>query len=498
MQPHPNPAMKQLNLLFCTWEGGGNVAPALALAQKLARRGHRVRFMSDACNRSDAEAFGLAFVPWAEAPSRPHRGRDTCPLRDWECTEPGDDFLRLIDGIMFRPALAYARDVLTELGREPADLVVTSEMLPGVLAACEGIAQRCAVFTANLMFYPVDGMPAFGPGLPPPRTPEDQAMHDEVRAAGHAIFDKGLEGLNRSRVHLGLAPLDSAADQLKSADLILLGTAKAFDFPSHPPANLHYVGPQLAEPAWAEPWDAGKLPQDDRSLVLAGFSTTFQDHARCLQAVIDAAAKLPVRLLVTLGDLQPGELRPAENTTLVPSAPHNAVMREAAIVVSHGGHGTVMRALLHRRPLLVMPHGRDQNENAVRVAERGAGLSLPPGSTAEEISDALRRLLEQPSFTEKAQRLGGAIEKEMLEGKAETLLEALAAAGDAEEKGTKWSRRPGRVAPLLASMAAVAACFLAGWQQRVSAATPTEGLLRAKPSSAATAVHQPARAARCN
>ena len=49
-----------------------------------------------------------------------------------------------------------------------------------------------------------------------------------------------------------------------------------------------------------------------------------------LQAVIDGAAALPVRLLVTLGDtIAPEELAPAANTALVHSAPHNAVMPEA-------------------------------------------------------------------------------------------------------------------------------------------------------------------------
>jgi len=42
---------KQLNFLFTTWEGGGNMTPVRVAARKLLARGHRVRVMSDECNR---------------------------------------------------------------------------------------------------------------------------------------------------------------------------------------------------------------------------------------------------------------------------------------------------------------------------------------------------------------------------------------------------------------------------------------------------------------
>lgn len=52
-----------MNFLLCTWEGGGSVAPMLTVAQKLVAAGHRVRVMSDACNRPEAEAPGSGVPP---------------------------------------------------------------------------------------------------------------------------------------------------------------------------------------------------------------------------------------------------------------------------------------------------------------------------------------------------------------------------------------------------------------------------------------------------
>ena len=193
------------SFLFATWEGGGNVAPVVTLARKLIARGHSVRLMSDACNRAEAESAGIVFVPWTRAPSRPTRGRESCPVRDWEAASPPEGIARLVDRIMFGPALEYAQDLLAELEREPVDLVINSDMLFGVLAGCESIGQRCAIFTANLCYYPLAGLPSFGPGLPPPQTDAERSLHEQIREGTRALLNSGIGGLNRARLALGLA-----------------------------------------------------------------------------------------------------------------------------------------------------------------------------------------------------------------------------------------------------------------------------------------------------
>jgi UDP:flavonoid glycosyltransferase YjiC (YdhE family) len=197
---------------------------------------------------------------------------------------------------------------------------------------------------------------------------------------------------------------------------------------------MRYAGPLVGDPAWAEPWRSPWPAADPRPLVLVGFSTSFQNHAGVLQRVIDAAAPLPVRLLVTLGGaIRPDEVRPAANSVIVASAPHTQVLPEAALVVTHGGHGTVMATLMHRRPMLVIPHGRDQGDNAARITERGAGLALPATASTEAIRAALRRLLEEPGFAAAARQLGDAVAEEAERSTLIDDLVALAAATPATE-----------------------------------------------------------------
>lgn len=402
---------RPLNFLFATWEGGGSVAPALTVVRKLVARGHRVRVMSDRCNRAEAEAAGAVFAPWTRAPSRAEKTRESDPVKDWAADSPPEGLIQAMLAVWTGPALAYAQDVTEELAREPADLVVSSEMLFGVAAGCEALGQKLALLAVNISLFPIPGVPPMGPGLPPARTEEERELHAAITQATLEMFGQGLVPLNVAREALGLKPLATLPDQVQAAERLLLATSPAFDFaPEVLPDHIRYVGPQLGEPSWAEPWTSPWAPDDARPLVLVSFSTTFQNQAGLLQRVADALAGLPVRGLITLGgSIRRDELTAPANVHLADSAPHDELMRQAALVVTHGGHGTVVRALTHRRPMLVFPQGRDQNDNAVRVTARGAGLALAPDAGVEEITAALRRLLDEPDFARAAARLGQAV-----------------------------------------------------------------------------------------
>jgi UDP:flavonoid glycosyltransferase YjiC (YdhE family) len=84
-------------------------------------------------------------------------------------------------------------------------------------------------------------------------------------------------------------------------------------------------------------------------------------------------------------------------------------MSDAAAVVSHGGHGTVIKALAAGLPQLVVPLGRDQPNNAARITQRGVGLQLRPTATTEAIGLAVERILQDRGFTHRAAELGATV-----------------------------------------------------------------------------------------
>lgn len=399
--------------MFATWESGGTVPPVLGVIQQLVQRGHLVRLMSDACNQDDAVAVGAEFIPYCRAPSRMDKTAASDLKRDWEVSAQ-EGFERLRDRIMFGPALAYARDVVAELERRPADLVVSSDMLFGVMAGAQAAGARLAILCPNICLYPLPGVAPFGSGLLPPRDDAERRHAAATLAGKRAMLNHGLPALNAARCELGLPPLADALDQTAAAERILLATSSAFDFPAAQlPANVRYVGPQLDDPPWTEPWVSPWPADDHRPLVLIAFSTTFQDQIGVVQRVVDALADLPVRGIVTLGPaLDPGPLKVPANVMLCRTASHRLIMIEAAAVVTHAGHGTVIRALAAGVPMLCLPLGRDQHDNTARIVARGAGLALAPSAPAGVIRDAIRRLLDEPDFRVAAQRIGMAVARD--------------------------------------------------------------------------------------
>ena len=398
--------------LFATFEGGGNVPPMLGAVRRLVERGHHVRVLGDDSMQSDVAAVGGSFVPWRRAPNRPDRGVASDFLRDWEAEGEGGGLLRLLDGLTIGPAAAFAGDTVDELRRHAADVLVSCDILFGPMIAAEATGTKLALFGSNIsVVVPLPGVPPVGPGLLPAVTEDDHAQADGVRAWFADALAARLPVLNAARAAFGLAPLSDGFAQPAKADQVLLATSRAFDFPAERlPATLRYVGPLLEQPHWAGTW-ASPWPADDtRKLVLIALSSTFQDQVPTIQSVLDALAPLPVRALVTLGPgLADAHLNLPGNAVAVAAAPHDVVMREAALVVTHCGHGTVMRALAHHKPMLCLPMGRDQNDNAARVAARGAGLRLAHNADVDALRDAIGQLLRDPAFTAAASALGAAI-----------------------------------------------------------------------------------------
>jgi UDP:flavonoid glycosyltransferase YjiC (YdhE family) len=71
-----------------------------------------------------------------------------------------------------------------------------------------------------------------------------------------------------------------------------------------------------------------------------------------------------------------------------------------------------MKALAAGVPMILMPHGRDQPDTAARVTARGAGITLRRTATPLVIADAVRRLLQDTSYRQGAQRLGEAVRRD--------------------------------------------------------------------------------------
>ncbi|WP_412068895.1 glycosyltransferase [Rubrivirga sp. IMCC43871] len=410
--------------LFVTWEGGGNVPPVLGAARRLVDRGHRVRVLTEPCLREPVEAIGAAFVPFTEHFTRTDRGEVL--MEDWRATSPPAAMRDSLKRVVLGPAEPTAQAIEQALDAEPADAIVTDWLLPVGIAVGEARRIPTAVLVHCVQMRPAPGRPPMG--LAPMRGPLGRLRDAVLGKVAEGLFDGFLPAYNTVRARRGLDPLAHAMDQYDRADRVLVQTSAAFDFPGQPdPDNVAYVGPVLDAPDWAEgawqsPWPEG----DGRPLVVVSLSSTFQNQRDEIQAAMTALGGLDVRGLVTLGPAMVGEAFDVpDNVVAVDRAPHDVVLPHAAAMVTHGGHGSTIRALAHGVPVVVLPMGRDQDATAARVAARGVGLKAK--ATPAKIAAAVRRVLTEPAFRDAAHTLGQTIRADAEADRVVTEIEALAA-----------------------------------------------------------------------
>jgi MGT family glycosyltransferase len=395
--------------LLPMWEGGGTVPPMLGVARRLIGRGHRVRVLGDPTIRAEAERAGCAFAPWRRAPHRTDLRPESDLLRDWEAPNPLAMLRKYRDEFLVAPAAAQAADTLEAIEQDAPDVVVPDYVLFGATMAAERAGIPSVSLIPQIWPLPVRGAPPFGMGLPLAKGALGRARDRLANAFVARLFERGLPRLNATRRELGLPPLATFFDQVLGARALLVLSSASFDF-SAPfvPANVRYVGPVLDDPdwaqaAWAPPWESGNRDP----IVLVAFSTTFQDQGSALRRIVDALASLPVRGLVTLGEmLDASEVPEKGRVAVVRSAPHQEVLRQAALAVTHCGHGTTVKALAAGVPMVCLPMGRDQDDNAARVAHHGAGVRLSPKASAHAIARAVARVLRDDRYRSAAAALG--------------------------------------------------------------------------------------------
>jgi MGT family glycosyltransferase len=411
--------------LFAIVDGGGTVPADTSVIRAMVERGHDVRVLADRVLAPDVEATGAEHVPWNRAPQRANLDPLSMIVDDNGAKTPFEAFARIRDDVIVGPADRFAADVRDELRRRPADVVVGNFFVFGAQIAAEAEGVPFAFLVANLLSFKNSGTPPLGPGLKLARGPLGRARDAGLNRLTARLFDKGLDRLNEVRRANGTAPVASVLESFERADRLLLMTSRSFEYETYsPPPNVRLVGPRLDDPAWAGDWTP---PAGDDPLVLVGMSSTFMDHADVLQRATTALGDLGVRGIVTTGPAVPVDAIDAPaNVTVVARAPHSQVLRHASAVVTHAGHGTVIKSLAAGVPVVAIPLGRDQLDNAARVAHHGAGLRLKPKASSEAIARAVKRVLDEPSYRASAERLAAAIAADTAEDRAAEELEELA------------------------------------------------------------------------
>jgi UDP:flavonoid glycosyltransferase YjiC (YdhE family) len=350
---------------------------------------------------------------------------------------------------MFGPARLFCRDITEELGREPADVVVADTLVPSALSAAEAAGVPSVLLVHGPCPLPRPGAPPIGTGFLPPRGRLGRLRDRAAGSLTTRAFRTGLPALNQARAELGLAPLHDPGEPAATASRVLVCTSPGDDFAAGSvPGNVRYVGPQLDDAdggIWDDPWDGA----DQRPLVLVGFSSTVMGQEGLLQRAADALGRLPVHALVTTGPaVDSAVIRAPRNVSVRRWVRHADVLPSCSAVLTHGGHGTVIKALAAGVPLVIAPLGRDQPDNAARVIHAGAGLRVRKTASTATLQRAIAQVLDDHRYQAAARRMAAILAAERDDGLVIDELERVAAeprvSGDADAGASaSWKRQPG-------------------------------------------------------
>ena len=357
---------------FVTWDGGGNVPPAVGIAQGLAARGHDVVFIGYEVQRKRFEEMGMPFVAL----------RRSGEFDIYATSDPAQRIAGLMANVW--ASREHLDDVPDAVAATSSDVLVVDFSMQGALAS----AIQVSVPFAVLAHSAIAGL------IPPPESPMGAAR---------------LTATNRLREGARL-PVLARLNEAWTGYPTLVTTIPALD-PAAVGADssVHYLGPifeSLPDERWDSPWAA----DDDRALVLVSFTTTgLWDQSGRIRNTLEALGDEAVRVLVSAS--QPMDLGPIPgNAAIRRFVPHQKVLPFAVVTVTHAGHGTVAASLAHGVPVVALPNPvADQPFLAARVQQLGAGLALDGESGPAAIRMAVQEVMRQPSYAAAAGNLAVAI-----------------------------------------------------------------------------------------
>ena len=160
--------------------------------------------------------------------------------------------------------------------------------------------------------------------------------------------------------------------------------------------RYHFIGPSIRP--ITEPM---KKTREKTVYVSLG---TVNQNPEFYRACIHALSSTDWQVIVSLGsEAVPFENLP-ENVELYPFVDQMAVLSIADAFITHCGMNSVSEALYYNVPLLLCPQTSEQEAVAKRTEELGAGLRLK-SMKEEEIRNAVKTVLETPSYYENAERI---------------------------------------------------------------------------------------------
>ena len=156
------------------------------------------------------------------------------------------------------------------------------------------------------------------------------------------------------------------------------------------------------------------LPIPGAPLIYATLGTAVNNRTSILGAFVEALRHERVNVVVTIGrDRDPDEFGPQPpHVRIERYIPQSLLFSRCDLVISHGGSNTMLTALAHGIPQVMVPIAADQPDNAERCLAAGVTRVVPSAdATAAAIREAALTVLGDPSYRQRAERIREELER---------------------------------------------------------------------------------------
>lgn len=391
-----------MRLLFCSYSSIGLLGPSMVIAQELQRRGHEVAF-----------ATGPSMTPFLTKMNLPRIARgakdgDSFAVQFvWE----GTDMVRQIRHLDYA-CQQFSPDVL--VGQSLTWSAMVMRKYTGLPLAIIGQAGYFWPTSEPLPYYNAH-MPAFYT-----RVRDRYRFATDFYEVGSKML--GLSGEDALGVSYEETPL--------LGDLFLLQSVPEFEgYPALLPERVHFVGdcswkPQQVDPELQQWLEAGAASHQPLVYVQIGRvlrEKTFGVH------LVEALSKMPVRVVASFGGASQAITSVPENFFVREQILQGQVLPYADVVVSSGTTTSVLGALTHGLPQLIIPANAEEPlDLSFRCMSSGCGLYLEAEqATVVALQEAIEALLHTSVFTQQAEKIQRAIAQVDGPARAAGLIEEL-------------------------------------------------------------------------
>jgi rhamnosyltransferase subunit B len=402
-----------VRIVLATFGSLGDLHPVIALGRALQARGHHAAIVTSEYHRSRVLAAGLTFHP-AAPDLRPD---DEALVRATMDERRGpEEVVRYMMRALPQTYVDFERAVNADGG---ADLIVTSDLA----VAGPILAEKTGVRWASQVLSPISFVSAYDETVLPP-----VPWLWRLKPLGPRIYGAILRGAKRAarrltrpigefRRSLGLPPVDDPFfDDKHSPDLVLAMFSRVLGEPRPDwPAQTIVTGfafydgqePALA-PDLAAFLDAGPPP-----IVFTLGSAAVFDPGRFYEESVRAASIVGRRAVLLVGPFAERLSLAGPDIGVFDYAPFSRLFPRTEVVVHQGGSGTTGQALRAGRPMVIVPYGHDQPDNAMRVSKlRISGTIGRQEYTADMVATALKRLIGNADARARAARIGEIVSDE--------------------------------------------------------------------------------------